>query len=276
MPHDSNLPDIAQLEAVIKRAAKEEIMPGFGNHEFTYKEDGSVVTRSDLAMQQRLDNEFRQLWPEYELLGEEMTEQQQQDVINSGKAYWCIDPLDGTNNYAAGLPLFAVSVALIVEDESVLGLIYDPLRDEMFTAQKGEGAYLNGEQLKLQQHAHRGERTIAEIELKRLPAELALRLITEVPFGSHRNTGSSAIDWCWLSAGRFNVYLHGGQKMWDYAAGQLIFHEAGGRSVSLDGEPVYRGRLEVRSALAATDDSLFQDWFDWVGVPIKAVKSCKL
>lgn len=273
MSHDSNLPDITQLETVIKQAAIEEILPGFGNHEFTYKEDGSVVTRSDLAMQQRLENEFRQLWPEYELLGEEMTEQQQQDVINSGRSYWCIDPLEGTNNYAAGLPLFAVSVALIVNNEAVLGVIYDPLRDEMFTAQKGEGAYLNGEQLKLQQHVHRGERIIAEIEMKRLPADLAVRLITEVPFGSHRNTGSSAIDWCWLSAGRFNIYLHGGQKMWDYAAGHLIFHEAGGRSISLDGEPVYRGRLEVRSALAATDDSLFQDWFDWIGIPERIVKS---
>lgn len=263
----TNLLDITQLQQIVKRAANEEIVPGFGKQEFTYKEDGSVVTQADIAMQKRLAEELAQVWPDFAMLGEEMTEQQQIDIVNSGKSYWCIDPLDGTNNYAAGLPLYAVSVALIVNGESVLGLIYDPSRDEMYTAQKGQGAFLNGKQLLLEKHIHRGECIIAEIEMKRLPEELALRLITEAPYGSHRNTGSSAIDWCWLSAGRFNVYLHGGQKMWDYAAGHLIFHEAGGSSVSLDGEPVCRGRFEVRSALAATDESLFRDWCDWVGVP---------
>lgn len=268
MKADVKLPDLEKLQDIVSVAAKEELLPGLGKREFTYKDDGSVVTKADIAMQARLEEELKELWPHYRFVGEEMTSEQQQDVISSGAPYWCIDPLDGTNNYAAGLPLFAVSVAVVVDNESVLGLIYDPTRDEMFTAIKDKGAWLNGKRLTLQKHTHHDNRIIAEIEMKRLPRELAVRLITEQPFGSHRNSGSSAIDWCWLSAGRFDVYLHGGQKLWDYAAGHLIYHETGGNSVSLDGEPVFRGKLESRSVLAAPDEALFKRWRDWVGVPV--------
>ena len=262
--------DLERLKKIVKQAAIEELLPDFGKREFTYKDDGSVITSADLAMQKRLDEEFKQAWPDIALLGEEMTDEEQQAVIDSGAVYWCVDPLDGTNNYAAGLPMFAVSIALIVNGESVLGLIYDPTRDEMFTAKKGEGAFLNGVKLeRLISHTHHAHRIMAEIEMKRLPEELAVRLITEQPYGSQRNSGSSAIDWCWISAGRFDIYLHGGQKLWDYAAGHLIFNEVGGRSVSLDGEAVFRGRLETRSVLAAQDSTLFDDWYQWIGVPVK-------
>ena len=139
----------------------------------------------------------------------------------------------------------------------------------MFTARKGEGAFLNGEKLSATNSRHYAHRVIAEIEMKRLPEELTLRLIKEQPYGSQRNSGSSAIDWCWAAAGRFDVYLHGGQKLWDYAAGQLIFSEVGGHSVSLDGDPVFRGKLETRSVLAVQDPTLFDDWYQWIGIPVK-------
>jgi len=265
---DIKLPDIEQLKTIVITAAKEELLPGLGAREFTYKEDGSIVTTADIAMQARLEKELGQLCSHFSFVGEEMTSEQQQEVVNSGKPYWCIDPLDGTNNYAAGLPLFAVSIAIVAEGESVLGLIYDPVRDEMFTAIKGEGAWLNGKRLTLKKQTHHTQRVLAEIEMKRLPKDLVLRLVTELPYGSHRNSGSSAIDWCWLAAGRFDVYLHGGQKLWDYAAGHLIYHETGGRSVSLDGEAVFRGKLEGRSVLAAPDEDLFKKWCDWVGIPV--------
>ena len=265
---DIKLPDMEQLKAIVITAAKEELLPGLGAREFTYKEDGSVITKADIAMQARLEKELKQLCPHCSFVGEEMTNEQQQEVVSSGEPYWCIDPLDGTNNYAAGLPLFAVSIAIVAGDESVLGLIYDPTRDEMFTAIKGEGAWLNGKQLTPLKHTHHANRIVAEIEMKRLPKDLVIRLVTEQPYSSHRNSGSSAIDWCWLAAGRFDVYLHGGQKLWDYAAGHLIYHETGGSSVSLDGEPVFRGKLEGRSVLAAPDEALFKKWCDWIGVPV--------
>lgn len=261
------LPDIQQLEKIVKVAAKEVLIPSLGKHEFIYKDDGSIVTRADVEMQERLQHDLRQAWPDIELLAEEMTEQEQLDVLNGDVAYWCIDPVDGTNNYAAGMPLYAVSIAYINNGVVEMGLIYDPSRDEVFTAIKGKGAYLNGGRLLHRESAHKPESIVAEIEMKRLPRELAIRLITDGPYGSHRNSGSSAIDWCWLAAGRFNVYLHGGQKLWDYAAGYLILEETGGVSISLDGEPVYRGKLEGRSVLAALDKAIFEDWCNWIGVP---------
>lgn len=262
--------DLEQLKQMVRQAAIEELLPEFGKREFTYKEDHSVITKADLAMQARLETELAEAWPQIAILGEEMTEVQQQAIVDSGEAYWCIDPLDGTNNYAAGIPLFAVSIALVVNGESMMGLIYDPTRDEMFFARKGKGAFLNEKKLDIVTSTRHAQRIVAEIEMKRLPEELVLRLVTEQPYGSQRNAGSSAIDWCWLAAGRFDICLHGGQKLWDYAAGHLIFAEVGGHSIALDGEPVFRGRLETRSALAAQDLVLFEEWVEWIGIPIQA------
>jgi len=264
--------DLEKLESLVKIAAKEELLKDFGHSEFEYKDDGSVVTPADIAMQNRLEAELSEHWPMYGILGEEMTADEQALVIKQAmnketEGYWCIDPLDGTSNYAARLPFFAVSIALIVDSQQQVGLIYDPIRDEMFTAIKGQGAYLNHKRLDHSQMKFtKNKPIVAEIDLKRLPEKLTVKLVTERIFASQRNVGSSAIDWCWMAAGRFDIYLHGGQKMWDYAAGSLIFKEAGGRSIALDDDEVFRGRLEVRSVLACYDEALFNYWYQWVGI----------
>ena len=262
------LPDLKQLEAIVKPAAEEILLPGFGKLDYKYKADGSIVTAADKAMQLRLEQGLRDAWPEYAMLGEEMSEDEQRAAMINEAGYWCIDPLDGTNNYATGMPFYAVSIALIVNNRQTLGFIYDPMRDEVFSAIKGEGASLNGNSLKCIPNKTEIKRAIAEIDMKRLPKQLAMRLVNEEPFSSQRNIGSSALDWCWLAACRYNIYLHGGQKPWDYAAGNLILHEAGGHSIALDGDPVFRGKYEDRSALASLDDSLFEYWKQWVGVPV--------
>ncbi len=266
--------EIEKLISLVKVAAREELLKDFGHSTFEYKEDGSVVTPADIAMQDRLERELKQHWPMFDILGEEMTQTEQQAVIdkanNQGRSYWCIDPLDGTSNYAAALPFFAVSIALIIDNQQYLGLIYDPVRDEMFTAIKGHGTYLNGVRIHHSRSSLPEKKpVVAEIDLKRLPKDLAVKLVSESIFASQRNMGSSAIDWCWMAAGRFDIYLHGGQKMWDYAAGSLIFREAGGYSVSLDNDEVFRGQLEVRSVLASFDKALFDYWYEWIGIPIK-------
>ena len=262
-----SFPDIEILKPLVKLAAQEILLKDFGHSEFEYKDDGSVLTPADLAMQDRLEQELKQHWPQYAVLGEEMTDAEQQSVIDRGVGYWCIDPLDGTSNYAAGLPFFAVSIALIIDQQQYLGLIYDPIRDEMFTAIKGQGAYINDQLIKNQDvRSLPGKPVVAVIDLKRLPEALAVKLVTESIFASQRNIGSSALDWCWMSAGRFDIYLHGGQKLWDYAAGSLIFAEAGGHSTSLDNQDVFRGKLEIRSALACFDENLFNYWFEWIGI----------
>ena len=268
--------EIEKIKSLVKTAAKEELLKDFGHSAYECKDDGSIVTPADLAMQNRLQQELEHHWPMYDILGEEMTDAEQQAVIskalaNQGHGYWCIDPLDGTTNYASGVPFFAVSVALIVDNQQQLGLIYDPVRDEMFTAIKGQGACLNDQKIGHSGHCSYTRITenkpiIAEIDLKRLPKKLVVKLVTENLFASQRNLGSSALDWCWLAAGRFDIFLHGGHKLWDYAAGSLIFTEAGGQSISLDNEAVFRGRLEIRSALACYDEDMFNHWYQWSGI----------
>lgn len=266
------LPDIEKLKSLVKAAAEEVLLKDFGHSGFEYKDDGSVVTPADIAMQDRLEKELKRQWPKFDILGEEMTNAEQQAVIdndlsNTGEGYWCIDPLDGTSNYAAGLPFFSVSIALIIKQQQQLGLIYDPVRDEMFTAIKDQGAYLNGQRIEHSQMKFTDNKpVVAVIDLKRLPKKLAVKLVTESIFASQRNLGSSALDWCWMAAGRFDIYLHGGQKQWDYAAGSLIFKEAGGHSITLDNEEVFRGQLEIRSVLACYDTKLFKYWYDWIGI----------
>lgn len=262
------LPDLKRLENIVIAAARDILVPGFGRSEYHYKADGSVITPADVSMQQRLQSELAMVWPDYAMLGEEMSEAQQRDAMVGTSGYWCIDPLDGTNNYTAGMPFFAVSVALIIDGRQQLGLIYDPVRNEVFSAVRDQGAWLNGRALVVATGNASVEHAIAEIDMKRLPKDLAVRLVMEEPYSSQRNIGSSALDWCWLAAGRYNIYLHGGQMMWDYAAGSLIFSEAGGYSRSLDGEPVFRGELEARSVLACADANLFDYWEKWIGIPL--------
>lgn len=262
------LPQIAQLDEIVIPAANTELVPHFGSMDYEYKEDGSVITKADLGMQLTLESELKLHWPEYAILGEEMTDEEQQAVLHSRSGYWCIDPLDGTNNFATGMPFFAVSIALIIEGRAELAYIYDPLRKEAFSAIRGQGAHLNGEPISQAPHPAEDSKVIAEIDMKRLPKSLATRLVIEPPYGSQRNIGSSALDWCWLSAGRYNIYLHGGQKLWDYAAGHLLCEEAGGASISLDGESVFRNRLETRSVLASKDAALFDRWQAWIGIPL--------
>ena len=227
-----------------------------------------MITPADVLMQQRLQNELAEAWPDYAMLGEEMSAAQQREAMANAGGYWCIDPLDGTNNFTAGMPFFAVSVALVIDGRQQLGLVYDPVRNEVFSAVRDQGARLNGRALVAKTGNAPAKHAIAEIDMKRLPKALAVRLVTEGPFSSQRNIGSSTLDWCWLAAGRYHVYLHGSQMMWDYAAGSLIFNEAGGYSKSLDGEPVFRGELEARSVLASADADLFDYWERWIGIPL--------
>jgi myo-inositol-1(or 4)-monophosphatase len=270
------LPELEKLQTLVRTAAREELLGSFGHSVYEYKDDGSVITPADIDMQNRLQVELKHHWPVYDILGEEMSDTQQQAVIkmaqeNQGFGYWCIDPLDGTNNYVSGVPFFSVSVALIIDNQQQIGLVYDPLRDEMFTAVRGQGACLNDQQLGISgasscNRPAENKPVVAEIDIKRLPESLAVKLVTENISASQRNMGSAALDWCWLAARRFDVFLNGGHKLWDYAAGSLIFSEAGGQSISLDSAPVFRGRLECRSVLACNDPELFNYWARWAGI----------
>ena len=151
----------------------------------------------------------------------------------------------------------------------LLGLVYDPLRDECFVASRDEGALLNDTPLCVKESGLELKQTTALIDFKRLDNMLATRLVCEIPYASQRSFGSVALDWCWLAAGRCQIYLHGRSKIWDYAAGSFIFNAAGGYSTTLDGEPVFTQELTPRSSVAAVDRHLFEAWTDWLGIDLR-------
>lgn len=270
------LPPLAELSGLLRAIAQTELLPRFAAHEAAVgadhgsverfvKGDGSVVTAADHAMQERLRAELARRWPQYALLGEEMSTGTHESLMSlAHDGLWCLDPLDGTTNYAAGVPFFGVSLALLQTDGPVLGLVYDPLRDECFSAQRGRGAWRNGAPLRVTTTAPTElRRCLAVVDFKRLPRPLAAALGSTPPYGSQRNFGACSLEWCWLAAGRFHLYLHGGQKLWDYAAGSLIAAEAGIPAATLDGEPVFAFGLTSRSVVAAMDAGSFERWAAW-------------
>ena len=261
--------DPEQLKNIIVAAAREELLPRFARVSRRQKIDGSIVTEADLALQRRIARQLKQHWPDTVFLGEEMTAEEQAGLLESAQPVWCLDPLDGTSNFAAGIPYFAVSLALVQQGEVTLGLVYDPLRDECFAAGKGRGAAVNGQPLVLAETGLGLEETTAIIDFKRLSVPLAERLVSKPPFASQRNFGASALDWCWLAAGRGHLYLHGKQNIWDYAAGNLVFDEAGGYATTLSGGRVFINALQPRSVVAAVDENLFAAWTAWLGVGLE-------
>lgn len=231
------------------------------------KADGSVVTEVDEALQTAIQSELRRRWPEYQFLGEEMSAEEQSRLLtDSGNGLWCLDPLDGTTNFAADTPFYSVSLALLQAGEPALGVVYDPQRQECFAAQRGAGAWLNGVRLSCRSFGLKLRSSVAVVDFKRLHPALACRLVEGQPYRSQRNFGSCALEWCWQAAGRFHVYLHGGMKLWDYAAGSLILAEAGGRSCTLEGDSVVDTRKSSRSVVASLDPDLFAEWCSWLGV----------
>jgi myo-inositol-1(or 4)-monophosphatase len=258
---------LESIGTMIVNAANECLVPRFSRVSRAYKTDGSIVTEADLRMQERLRSLLQREYPSIGFLGEEMTEEAQVALISSAPdGFWCLDPLDGTSNFAAGLPFFAVSLALITHGEVQAGWVYDPMRQELFCAERGRGAWLNSQRIVIAPRNYSLKQCLGLIDFKRLPPALATRLATSAPYGSQRSLGSVALDWCWLAAERCQVYLHGRQKIWDYAAGWLFFHEAGGHSCSLTGDAVFQAKLEPRSAVAAPQADIFAQWCAWLNV----------
>ncbi|WP_374357261.1 inositol monophosphatase [Chitinimonas sp.] len=252
-----------QVAATVRAVAAAEVMPRFLRVGASRKDDGSLFTEADLQTQHALERALPTL-VDCPVLGEEMSTEQQQSRWAGHEQIWVIDPIDGTTNFVHGLPYFAISVALMERGRPVLAVIYNPVADEMFTALKGHGAFMNGQPLPLKKHVPQMTEAIAGVEVKWLGGKLPLRLASVAPFGSQRNLGASTLDWCYLAAGRFDVYVHGGQKLWDYAAGCLLLSEAGGQMTSLYHDDYWDDDVWQRSVIAALNPGLYAQWMKWV------------
>ena len=262
----STLPPLAAVVEAVHEVARTELVPRFRNatHARFDKPDGSFSTEADHAAQEALSVRLAAL-SDVPIIGEEMKHGEQLEAWRAGgRGVWVIDPVDGTTNFASGIPYFAVSVAYMVDGRSRLGVIHNPISGETFRAESGRGVWLNDERLPLRTAEIDLVNSVAAIEEKRVPKPLRLRALEAPPFHSVRNFGAGVLHWCELAAGRMDVFLNGGQELWDYAAGYLMLEEAGGLMCMIGDDDFFAGEGLRRSVIAARTSRLFEQWKAWV------------
>jgi myo-inositol-1(or 4)-monophosphatase len=202
----------------------------------TKKGDINLVTEADLASEALIIERIKSHHPKHAILAEESGEA---IVLGGGTTWkWIIDPLDGTTNYAHGYPCFAVTIALEHDGEIVVGVTFDPTRDELFAAEKGRGATLNGKPIRVSATENLGDSLIVTgfpYDFKR--REDFARHLTAFLLNSRgvRRDGSAAIDMAYVACGRFDGFWEEGLNPWDMAAGKLLIEEAGGWVTNYDG-----------------------------------------
>ncbi len=248
---------LVAITSIIKQAGSNIIMPAFYEKIVSAnKSDGSVVTETDIACQSFIEQGLAALDANIPFLGEEMSEADQMQCLNeAGGQYWCLDPLDGTTNFVAGIPVFGTSLALIKDGHPVLACIYDPVRGETFSAIHGCGAHLNRTLI----HAAEASElsgAVGFIDFKRLDAGAKQAMLNQGLYRSQRNIGTCALEWAWLAAGRGHFITHGGEKLWDFAAGSLIASEAGCMTGDFSGSPLFPCRKLSSPIIAACNQHI--------------------
>ncbi len=233
MPPDPLLLTTA-IEAVIH--AGDLQMAQFGR-DFRIDKKGTIdlVTEVDVAIERMFRDLVAERFPDHVVLGEEMGGSVS---IPSGPC-WVFDPIDGTTNFAHGLPIFCASLALEIDGVGEVAAVYDPNRKELFTAERGGGAFLNGRPIRVSKAAV----LVDALLVTGFPYDVHERVAEIVGlFGAFvgcaravRRLGSAAIDLCYVAAGRFDGFWESDLKPWDIAGGSLIVTEAGGRVTGMDG-----------------------------------------
>ena len=197
--------------------------------EVSYKENSSLVTDVDLLAERFIRDALAREFPDISYLGEELGA-----TGGAGGLRWIVDPVDGTRNYAANVPHFAVSIALADGPEVLLGVTYDPMRDETFHATKGQGAFLNGRPVSVSRRASIAQCIVGfDIGSMDARALCALKMVQGLWPGMQtvRIMGSSCLGLAYAAAGRVDIYFHHTLAPWDVAAGLVLVGEAGGQVV---------------------------------------------
>ena len=196
-----------------------------------------LVTEVDLECERMCRTAIAERFPDHDILAEELSSGPLQTATSRYR--WVFDPLDGTTNYAHGLPVFCTSLALEIDGRAEVGAVYDPTREELFTAERGEGAFLNGRRLRVSETGN----LLDALLVTGFPYDVHQKLERLLAmFGAFlgqaravRRLGSAALDLCYVAAGRFDGFWEQSLKPWDVAAGGLIVAEAGGRVTGMDG-----------------------------------------
>jgi len=200
-----------------------------------YKGDADLVTVADRASEKLILERIRTRWPDHDIVGEEGAR------IETGADYrWYVDPLDGTTNFAHGFPVFCVSLGLTFRGERKAGVLYDPTRDELFAAERGRGAYLNGNKVEVSKTSRLGESLVAtgfpSHKRHKNPNIFFYHVVTLRSHGVRR-AGSAALDLASVACGRLDGFWEFNLNPWDTCAGTLLVEEAGGKVTGFHGEP---------------------------------------
>jgi myo-inositol-1(or 4)-monophosphatase len=262
--------------SAIAREAGALLMQHFHQHlKIEYKGDADLVTAADRASEVLIRERIRQQWPTHDILGEE------QGLSDQGSEYrWYVDPLDGTTNFAHGFPVFCVSIALEHhalehhalehqaqerEGERIAAVIYDPTRDELFSAERGRGAQLNGEAIHVSKTAALKESLLATgFPSRKRHKNPNIYFYHQITLHSHgvRRAGSAALDLCNVAAGRFDGFWEFNLNPWDTAAGVLIVEEAGGKVTRFDGAPFEIDSRETVASNGLIHEALLREFED--------------
>jgi myo-inositol-1(or 4)-monophosphatase len=221
------------------------------NLQVSRKGPADFVSAADVRAEEVLAQELTRARPDYGLLVEESGHRH---APKAGDRRWIVDPLDGTSNFLHGLPHFAISIGLEERGEMIAGVVYDPIKDEMFYAEKGTGAYLNDRRIRVSSRSRLDESLIAtgapwkgHGDTPRFLAESAEIIDTTAGV---RRWGAAALDLAYVAAGRYEGFWERGLSSWDMAAGIVIMREAGGYVTEIEGDRI---RLDSPSILAAND-----------------------
>jgi myo-inositol-1(or 4)-monophosphatase len=200
-----------------------------------------LVTDADIAAQKCIEKCIHATFPNHRFLGEEsIGSSMDRSALIEAEWTWVVDPLDGTVNYVHRMPNFAVSIALMHRGQTVLGVVYDPMSDELYSAISGRGATVNGLPLQSSQCMRLDQALVAASfppQVQKDSVEVAQFLEVLVRSQSMRRLGSAALNLCYVAQGRLDAYLAGFLKVWDIAAGALIATEAGASLKRIDGAP---------------------------------------
>ncbi|MGE5172701.1 MAG: inositol monophosphatase family protein [Betaproteobacteria bacterium] len=205
-----------------------------GRRKITYKGDINLVTEMDMQSEHVVVETLLASFPGHGIIAEEET-----TIRNESGFMWIIDPLDGTTNYAHGYPCFSVSIALEHDGEIIVGVVYDPMRDELFSARKGQGSALNGKKIRVSD----ADALIKSLLATGFPYDRTVSDKNNLDYFHNllmasqevRRDGSAALDLCYVASGRFDGFWELKLKPWDVAAGSLIVTEAEGLVSDLSG-----------------------------------------
>jgi myo-inositol-1(or 4)-monophosphatase len=216
---------------------------------YELKAEYDLVTAADRASEKLIVERITAAFPDHSIVAEEGGGQE-----GSSEYRWYVDPLDGTTNFAHAFPVYNVSIGIEKAGELVAGVVYDPTRDELFSAERGSGAYLNGEQIRVSSVRKLDDALVATgFPSRRRHQNVNVHFYYQLAMLTHgvRRAGAAAIDLCYVGCGRIDAFWEFGLNPWDMAAGVVILEEAGGRSSEMTGKP-----LNIRSPHILTSNGV--------------------